>query len=1641
MSKITVGEHELRKWGVGYGGKLGHFMGRYVNLDPTGTMAIIERPEGGTRRDYLWHLSPTDLAYIQADCARLPKPMLPCTITGGDRPVLDLSLDALSEGPIDALANPAITGSHFVPINRPPIVECVDGRKGLRMDRKQAFFDMTFQLMALNQWAPASLGYRQPFTASAWVRPQDARAGTVLGWHAPTGDQGVSLGLGGNYIGGMGTPSSGLDMQALAGQWSHLTWQFTGGVKGLFSVYLNGERVMQTGFNTLIDGLSARDIGSDRATIQGRVSLAEASDAEVTLYIGPDDIRFFEQFRRRHWEQIVTLGRKPEGEFAFEVQKLAPATRYYYRLAVIENGKRIWSDDPVSFITADADGRGGESLPSEDARLLVLGAHWGGTWYFPDPPSSFFSGHMAQVKLYDHAISETQIAADAGVSASAVAAVPALPEITPTVPLDGETVNRTGAMRWKSAEVYVRHARLIVSASRREVEQGRGHAVDCGERPHCDLPITMLQPGETYYWRVETTFTDGRVNPGAIWHFTVRDTFEPEADGPVCEPFPDGMHVLDEGGRIMQGLGQVSLSGPGATNEDMFISTTSCDKLMHKRPDLVRVMEALSCGNQLETQRETGRYSSGFNLECYGVLCGVGEETNMVVHEFGHQFQDWVAACERPDFNVRLQAIYNTHRQDLVWLGDYAAYNPSEFMAVGVHAYSSADRREDLYRKDPAFYWLLSEFLSGDTVIDLNARDGVRCDAPGSITRWKNRGGLTEWVGGEGWGFRAGSQGEFVAVGRPQLSTVDRVAAVQCSGGDALVWNEKTQQALDTHRSWAVEVWLHPEPADSAKQRLVGWGSAEQGVALSLVEGLVVLTLQGREIQTGVTVTTDRWSHLCCNYQGGGVEAGAGELALWLDGEKRFSAMETLCLPQEQTVVVGGDVDADTVSSGYIGSLADLRIYDYAMGTLQIEQHYEGEQQVYRREPCVAGGQVVLDLDSRYVTDCPAGYHQPLYPQSLNKNWLRSWNNYGLAGGRIHNDVYAYLGSTSGSRPRLREVEGVLAVDFAGQDRMVSVFNQEVLQAGGLPWTLEAFVYCREASAEQTVLQWGELTLTTACLHAGWQHVVILRRDDAYALSVDGREQASISLQRMPIATERLHLGASYDGRRWRHYFDGAIACVRLHRGPLRAEALTRNAAELAMFRAEPQPQTPPHAALVALQAEGLPTGALERWDNGGVLGGVFQIGKSAEIRQPTIGSALGRQGVRLAGRKLLVSSFDTPEALEKGIFTLVYEFHQTMDWPDPVDRTIAGWGGLADAACLKVGALDQPGSLLQCAAGEVKWDEFWPGCHRWQQVTLRCDGRELRAWLDGQPVLTAPLPMPLPTGGRFFLGTLDPTGEGINDLLGRVRIYDRPLTDEQIGTFGGGSEPDVDGLIVDLCIPDGADGEAVPELVNHGSLGGVLGLLSDEGRAPQVMELDGRQAVLFDGVRNYLHSDWLLPACLSADAPFSVEIVARSEDVNQLRTLMTLAPYIDDDAGGRTTCRAVALSCGGTADPDTRSTCGYDQANNGGPGRLLGFTTGAKVREVYWQVEPDAILNRWVTFKWVYEGGRHTRVRLYIDGELNNEMCFARLDTPRGYPVWIGCGWNSDTGEKNLFKGAIASIRVEGNPGFVDGMTIRNDT
>ncbi len=55
----------------------------------------------------------------------------------------------------------------------------------------------------------------------------------------------------------------------------------------------------------------------------------------------------------------------------------------------------------------------------------------------------------------------------------------------------------------------------------------------------------------------------------------------------------------------------------------MFISTTSCDKLMHKRPDLVRVMEALSCGNQLVTQRETGRYSSGFNLECYGVLCGV----------------------------------------------------------------------------------------------------------------------------------------------------------------------------------------------------------------------------------------------------------------------------------------------------------------------------------------------------------------------------------------------------------------------------------------------------------------------------------------------------------------------------------------------------------------------------------------------------------------------------------------------------------------------------------------------------------------------------------------------------------------------------------------------------------------------------------------------------------------------------------------------------------------------------------------------------------------------------------------------------------------------------------------------------------
>ena len=90
------GEHELRKWGVGYGGKTGEFMGRYVRLDETGTKAIIERPGGGTRDEYLWHLSPTDLAYIQTDLARLPESVQPCAIPGGESLLLNLDSDRLT---------------------------------------------------------------------------------------------------------------------------------------------------------------------------------------------------------------------------------------------------------------------------------------------------------------------------------------------------------------------------------------------------------------------------------------------------------------------------------------------------------------------------------------------------------------------------------------------------------------------------------------------------------------------------------------------------------------------------------------------------------------------------------------------------------------------------------------------------------------------------------------------------------------------------------------------------------------------------------------------------------------------------------------------------------------------------------------------------------------------------------------------------------------------------------------------------------------------------------------------------------------------------------------------------------------------------------------------------------------------------------------------------------------------------------------------------------------------------------------------------------------------------------------------------------------------------------------------------------
>ncbi|NQT86452.1 hypothetical protein HQ560_06780, partial [bacterium] len=1011
----------------------------------------------------------------------------------------------------------------FHALNTPPVVEQVAGRKAVTFAYGPWALPMEFQPMVADFNVPDGIIGGADFTVAAWLYNPggvDFRE-TVLAWQAITGDDGAQIGYGseGRYphekganggaidgpLGGVGFPDAAFPS---SNAWHHIAYVCTGGRDGEFRVYVDGALAARKSFDRILRKLPATDIAETSATVKADLFLRDGKPVQVWAYVGERDNHHWRWLR---WQHKLDLGPKEAGEIAVPVGDLKPGTRYHVRFLLIADDEQRWSDGAATFVTAGGDA-GPE--PSKE-KFFFLGADWGSRWDWAVKPLRFYRGSVAGLQVYDSALSEERVRALYGKPVpkpvERVAAGASKP-----APADG---TRNASIYTSDLTWMPRNDRapqnVYFGTDREAVRTGRSvGALKLGPKVKTwRIPFGTVQHCAAYYWRVEQA-----PHAGDVWSFTVEDYFTLEPDGPTVEPFPRDIPQDGYYGKYLAGDGYPTLSTADCPDKAMVLARRSCLKLLEKRPDVHKMLVAYNCATHLSHGSDPWGWSP-FACASYGASKNMLSDPtfywgqNMLIHEMGHQFHMFGGEPLEPDFRHRLHQVYLTNMRDLKWIGDYGSNNMWEYIAVCASAWVNDGHQDDLIyprdrlrKNDPLFYHFLNAWWPGDTRIDLHAGEGVT-ESGGRVTSWANRGGVEYW-GKFGWKKYRGTVGAFEAKGAPKLKTVEGVTAVTLEAGDSLVWNRATRPEMAGNHEWSVEMWMLKRSGGSP---LAAWGPCGAWRA---------------------ETASDVWRHVVHVFAGGGLADGPGECRVYVDGRLTSTTRKKLDLPAGVPVRIGG---------GFVGSIAHVRVYDYDLSPLQVHKRYRDESPFYHRDNLAVGGRLRVDLDARRLAPCPAGDTIPVH------GWLRSWANHGALGGKLHNDVR----TPQGSDPQIRRVDGVDAVVFAGNDRMVS----SVPCDAGDAWTVE--LWARRNGGRGVALQWGGLTVKADALaERTWQHVAVVQDGAGTRILVDGVPKGTLE----DVAGGGcLHLGAAWDGKGWSDFFDGAIAQVRIHAGSLPARQVQRN--------------------------------------------------------------------------------------------------------------------------------------------------------------------------------------------------------------------------------------------------------------------------------------------------------------------------------------------------------------------------------------------------------------------------------------------------------------------------------------------------
>lgn len=1135
----------------------GRFNGSLVKIE--NGKAYIRMADGVVREFQPGCAEGVGASHMQRAMCKLPANPARPDPAPGDAPLIDLDAKSLSAGPLAIWPNAGQLGGRFTAMNKPPVVTTIDGRKAVLFEHVPWLLPLEFQTMVSDFYMPEKLIGGTPLTVVAWLNNQGMPIDreTFLCW----GEKDCSE---------LGTPDFSYGtydcMQwyndrvrfphsrfPKLGQWHQIAFVVTDdGKQNDLAVFVNGERVT----NRRVARPPAKML-AENLVFLGCAWEAWWGHAWATRPARPftGGIARLQVYSRALSESEIRKLGVTEGPFA-----PSPANGTF---TATPTSKLSWSTGNSAnssfkvYLSLDK-----EAVTRGDASCLKA------TVEKPElDPGPLQAGQTYYWRV-DQPGSETKVwsftVASGGV---------AHPE--PADQAKGTNPNLT-ALRWKPnpdgilQTVYFGTDKNAVANGTAASAEALGPNIDQVYIP-IDLKLEKLACAQTYYWRVEQT-TEGKkkeerkvLSPGEVWSFTTSD-MDLEPDWPVSEPFPKAIRQDGFYSYYMENEGQPIISA--GDNHDLHMRATrhALRKVMTKRPDINLALSANAAATHLASKLKPGWGWSLFVCASYGAGEPMLREGAILMHEMGHQYH--MNGCEQRewDFRYRLGNVFDTNRSEGVWIGDYGGRNMWENMAVaaswwindGVADAGGISSREALRRGDPRLFKLLSDYWPGDTLVELHPSKGLVTDANGTVTAWRNFAGSEYFKPGTGWRRYERSVDSFRAEGKPAVRTVAGVSAVAFNGSDALIADKAPQEALDGDRPWSVDLWVYREKEPAGDETLVSWGNGSQPAAC-LIWGS---SAKAVECAGGASCSWVRkpragvWQRLAFVYNGS-LNNEPNVCRVYVDGQADATATFKLELPAQPILRIG---------QGFTGAIAHVRVYDYALHPLQNENIQKIEAPWYQREPVQAGGAALLvDLDARMLAPCHDSEVWPFYPKVLERPWLRSWNNRGTLGGRIHNERL-----NNESTPLVQTVKGLTAIHFAGKDRMVSSFSD----APNGPATVEAWVCPDARGSTGTILQWGGINLNGQGLKPGeWQHVAAVIESGSATTYVNGAKAPATLVAKSAGDVRALHLGAAWDGKGWSNGFAGGIAQVRVHRGALTAQQLAANlAASDAMRPVSPSP-------------------------------------------------------------------------------------------------------------------------------------------------------------------------------------------------------------------------------------------------------------------------------------------------------------------------------------------------------------------------------------------------------------------------------------------------------------------------------------